>query len=227
MIFQTLKRASICTALCLGLASPIFAQGKSEEESLRPMPTLSEAFKTWSQVPFSFEALIDNKRRSRPDFQFKIDGVRYNVLFDAGRNKRNAILECLELADHCELRGTAFMVFENGKMELNVTDVNWLAVPAVDFDQVSSSLHRCYRHASRDRKKFSGIVEAKLVIEDLERRQGFSLDPIKPIEIGRGFEMLENAVTDCFIRRARLPLGEYHITIYTQSGEAVMDYFEE
>jgi hypothetical protein len=187
---------------------------------------MQEAFEGWSKESFTFEAMVSNQRRSRPDFQFKMDNVRYQVLFDAGRSKRNAILDCLDLADECEIKGTAFMQFKDGKMQMNVTDINWLAVPAVDFDEKSMRLHRCFKYATRDRKKFSGIVEAKLKIEDLERRQGYSLEPISPREIGRGYEQLEIAVGDCSGRRFRLPVGEYRVKVFTQSGDTFMDYFE-
>lgn len=102
--------------------------------------------------------MVSNQRRSRPNFQFKIDNMRYQVLFDAGRKKRNAILDCLELADECEIKGTAFVLFKDSRMQMNVTDINWLAVPAVDFDEKASRLHYCFKSAMRYRKKFSGIV---------------------------------------------------------------------
>ncbi len=221
----SLTKLALATALTFCSAFPSFAQDTTEtaEDTLPPM---SERFEEWTQNAFSFDAEVSNRRRSRPDFQFKIEGVRYQVLFDAGRAKRNAILDCLELVDACEIKGTAFMLFKDGKMQMNVTDINWLAVPAVDFDEKSARLHRCFKYATRDRKSFSGIVEAKLSIEDLERRQGYSLEPIQPREISRGYEQLEDALTRCVGSRFRLPVGDYRLKVYTQSGDVFMDYFE-
>ena len=68
--------------------------------------------------------MVSNQRRTRPKSQFKIDTVRYNVLFDAGRQKRNAILDCLELSDEYEIKGTAFMLFKDGDMQINMNDIN-------------------------------------------------------------------------------------------------------
>ncbi|MEJ6708583.1 MAG: hypothetical protein QNK92_07260 [Amylibacter sp.] len=102
-----------------------------------------------------------------------------------------------------------------------------MAVPAVDFEGKAARLHRCFKSAGRDRKKFSVIVEAKMSITDLEKRQGYTLEPIKPREIGRGFEQLEDAVYNCSISWFRLPVGEYRLKMFTQRGETFMDYFED
>lgn len=224
MTFSISKLAFAAALTCFS-ALPGFAQETTQTTEDTP-PPISERFDQWTQNAFSFEAEVSNRRRSRPEFQFLIEGVRYQVLFDAGRAKRNAILDCLELADACEIKGTAFMLFKDGKMQMNVTDINWLAVPAVDFDEKSARLHRCFKYASRDRKSFSGIIEARLTVEDLERRQGHSLEPIQPREISRGYEQLEDALTRCSGSRFRLPVGDYRLKVYTQSGDVFMDYFE-
>ncbi len=219
-----ISKIALAAALTFAFAGPSLAE---DTEPTLPEKTMAETFAGWSKDQFTFDAMVSNQRRSRPDFQFKIDNTRYQVLFDAGRQKRNAFLDCLELADSCEIKGTAFMLFKDGRMQMNVTDINWLAVPAVDFDEKAARLHRCYKYASRDRKKFSGIVEAKLSIDDLERRQGYTLEPIAPREIGRGFEMLEDAVHNCMGSRFRLPVGDYTVKLYTQSGETFIDYLDE
>ncbi|MCO4825384.1 hypothetical protein OAC63_02600 [Amylibacter sp.] len=226
MNFRFPKLALVAAVTCV-TAFPTFGQETSDTTAEPTPKTMAEVFEGWSLEPFSFEAMVSNQRRTRPEFQFKIDTVRYNVLFDAGRQKRNAILDCLELSDECEIKGTAFMLFKDGGMQMNVTDINWLAVPAVDFDEKAARLHRCFKSAGRDRKKFSGIVEAKMIITNLEKRQGYTLEPIKPREIGRGFEQLEDAVHNCSSSRFRLPVGEYHLKVFTQSGETFMDYFDE
>lgn len=225
MTFRLTKFA-LAAALSCFIATPSTAQ-EDTTETAPPDVTMTEKFESWSQQPFAFSAMVSNSRRSSPDFQFKIDNVRFRALFDAGRKKRNATLDCLELADECEIKGTAYMLFSEGRLQLNVTDINWLAVPAIDFDEKASRLHYCFRSATRDQKKFSSVVEAKLTVEDLERKQTTTLEPITPREISRGFEMLETAVTKCAGSRFRLPLGEYRIKVFTQSGDTFMDYYEE
>ena len=222
--FKSFAKAGVILALS---ALPLQAADEEASQGAAKMPTMKTAFEGWSAQSFTFEALVSNQRRSRPEFTFHIDKDRYYVLFDAGRKKRNAILDCLDLADSCEVKGTAFMLFEQGKMKMNVTDVTWLAIPAVDFEARASRLHHCFRRISNKRKKFSAVVEAKLSIHDLERKQDFSLEPVKPREISRGFEMLEDAMHNCSRSRMRLPVGDYRVKVYTQSGDVFLDYWED
>lgn len=221
--FTNLLRTGAFLALS---ALPLHAQETANSEPAE-MPTMQQTFDVWTKQSFTFEAEVSNRRRSRPEFTFKIDNIQYQVLFDAGRTKRNAILDCLDLADACEIKGTAFMLFQNGRMQMNVADVTWLAIPPVDFDARASSLHRCFRRVADKRKKFSSVVEAKLSIHDLEKEQDFSLNPVKPREISRGFEMLEQAIHGCNRYRFRLPVGDYKVKVFTQSGDIFLDYWEE
>lgn len=216
---------SITTAfLCAMLAGPVAA---TEDDA--GLPTLSERFATWETQAFRFEGQIQNTRRSKPDFQLTIDGKRYPLLFDAGRAKRNAMIECLELSDVCDVKGVGFIVFGDRTTKLNVTDITWLSIPVIDFDEKATRIYRCVKRAQGERSRFSSVVTARLQVMNLDRPQRIDLTPLEPREGGRGFELVEDAVRNCFSRygRLRLPVGDYEVKVYTQSGETFLRYYEE
>lgn len=208
------------TILAMAMATVAVAQ-----DTATP-PTLSERFDQWSREPLSFAAEIRNQRRSSPDFYLSINGIRYKVLFDAGREKRQALLDCLDLSDACDLRGRGFMLFEKGALVLNVTDVSWLSIPPVNFDEQASRFHNCIRNSKRTRDSFAAIVEARLDVLDVGKPQGWALSPVDPREGGRGFELVHDAVADCMRHRVRLPVGRYQLKVYTQSAETFFSYWE-
>ena len=223
--------ATLAVGAVLAFA-PVVAQAEdtateAATEGGAELPSLGKRFEEWTSEALTFSGVVTNRRRSRPDFSIQVDDVRYSVLFDAGRAKRNAILDCLDLSYSCELKGTGFMRFEHGKMKLNVTDVTWLAIPAIDFDVVGLQFHRCVRSEQYKRKKFASVVEAKLEILDLNRPPSYTLEPVKPRDGGRGFDIVDRSVEDCMRRSIRLPVGSYSMKVFTQSSDVFLDYWDE
>lgn len=217
-------------ALCgLTLATQATASDGTTPVDPDGMPTLEERFATWSTQPFRFDGEIENMRRSTPDFSMTVGGRRYPIVFDAGRAKRNAMLDCLELSDTCDVKGTGFMVFEDRTMKLNVTDITWLSIPPVDFDEKATRIHRCVKNARGKQSAFSSVVLARLDVLDLDKAQAVELTPLEPREGGRGFELVRDAVHLCFGRygRMRLPVGQYELKVYTQSAETFLKYSED
>ncbi|MEM9850520.1 MAG: hypothetical protein AAF761_00835 [Pseudomonadota bacterium] len=203
-------------------------QGAPADDAAAPTPPdLSARFSAWSAEPFAFSGQVSNQRRTRPDFRLLVGETTYPIIFDAGRAKRNAVLDCLELSDQCDIRGTGFMLFERGQMTMNITDITWLSIPPIDFDMQAMRFHRCVKAAARKRDPFASVVEAKLGVLDIEAAQTWQLEPVAPREGGRGYELLEVAVATCFQRhRMRLPVGEYRLKVFTQSGETFLSYFD-
>lgn len=149
--------------------------------------------------------------------------VEYPVVFDAGREKRQALLGCLEKADKCKATATAFMLFESGNMQLNITDIHQAFVPPVDFEQESHKLTQCYVIANRRAKGVEGNIEAKLTVEDISFPQTHRFEPVIPQDISPAFDLLVDAVKSCSGNRYRLPVGEYRLKVQTLTGTTFLE----
>lgn len=216
-----------CFAGALTMAVPSFAEEQATDESPAELKTMQERFTDWSAETFTFEGTVKNARRSRPEFQLRVNEVHYSVVFDAGRAKRTAVLDCLDLADECDIRGEALMIFGKGEMKLNITDITWLSIPEIDFDEKATRLHRCMKSAQRHKTIFASVVELKLNVLDLERRQAWDAEAIEPREETRGTELVREALSECFSSRFRLPIGSYRVKVFTQSAETFLWTWEE
>ncbi|MEM7437957.1 MAG: hypothetical protein AAF393_00050 [Pseudomonadota bacterium] len=223
-----LKAAILGLAVC-GVG-PAYAQNTSETEAAetaQTLPALSTRFEEWSTQAFTFEGSVTNMRRSSPEFNLRMGKVSYSTIFDAGRAKRTAVLDCLDLSDACDIRGEAFLVFEGGKMVVNITDITWLSIPEIDFDEKAARLHRCVKNAQRKERSFAAVVELRLNVLDLERSQAWDAEVYAPREGGRGPDMVLKALNDCFRTRFRLPVGAYRVKVFTQSAETFLWTWEE
>lgn len=183
-----------------------------------PLPDLATVYENWGKTAFSIDAMASIDKRSPNGFKFSVEGVEYPVVFDAGRKKRQALLECLEKADKCKATATAFMLFEAGTMQLNITDIHQAFVPPVDFDQESHKLTQCYAMENRRVKGVPGEIEVKLTVADINFPQAHLFEPVMPVKISPQFDLLVDAVKSCGGNRYRLPVGEYGLKTQTLTG---------